>query len=769
MLSISNKHFSLRPFFLYGALVFCLFAPPIASGNEITLPGNPPFFHKEENDMLVIFVHGITGHHTDTWTWGKSKPPFFWPEQLFKDPVFAGHDVLSFGYKSDCGISYDIKQISQSLKMTIDELMQAKRYKAISFVGHSLGGLVTRKFILDRYKKFNIDSVILLATPNFGSNLAKVGEFFCDNVQAEDLAPGGVIDSMHDDWQRVFKEEQGVEPFIYSAGYELNPVKKLIFSKIIVEKYSAINFAQNIFPFLKDHITIAKPYGRDDVLYTWVRQRLLKQPVVRQARHRSDEEEKKIPETLEKIHEVAKGTELEEAVELIGIGNLDRALELLSKHERSGKVNLANTHYVTANVYKLKLNYYKAQIHFDKAVHLQQINREYLDKAGHNLMILGQYEKAIRYFEKALALDQISSIGFDHPNVYMDWNNLGLAWHRQGDFDKAIFYFEKALAKVLKAFGSDHPYVAHTWNNLGLSWSSKGDYEKAFKYYQMALVSNLKTFNVGHPEIANRWHNLGLILSEFGKHNEAIIYLETALTSDLNTFGPDHLEVIIDRQSLGSAWLLKGNSDKAIEYYEKAKVSFLKIFRPTHPFMAVIWNNLGGAWLLKRNYDKAIEYFEKALSNELHNFGHDHPNVATRWKNLGGAWLVKGNNDTAIMYFNKALTSNLKTLGLENPEIRDGWHNLGLAWHAKGEYDRAIEYFEKAFAIDLKSFGLDHSNIASDWKNLGFAWEAKGKYDHAIDYFEKALVVMEKRGLEEDAINTRKILEATKAKQRAGK
>ena len=69
--------------------------------------------------------------------------------------------------------------------------------------------------------------------------------------------------------------------------------------------------------------------------------------------------------------------------------------------------------------------------------------------------------------------------------------------HGKGDYDKAIEYYEQALASDLKTFGPDHPNVATDRNNLGVAWDSKGDYDKAIEYYEQALASDLKTFGRG--------------------------------------------------------------------------------------------------------------------------------------------------------------------------------------------------------------------------------------------------------------------------------
>ena len=87
----------------------------------------------------------------------------------------------------------------------------------------------------------------------------------------------------------------------------------------------------------------------------------------------------------------------------------------------------------------------------------------------------------------------------EHPNVAIDWNNLGGAWKAKGAYDKAIGYYEKALASDLKTYGPEHPDVALNWNNLGGAWYAKERYEKAIAYYDKALSIIQHRLGEGHP------------------------------------------------------------------------------------------------------------------------------------------------------------------------------------------------------------------------------------------------------------------------------
>jgi tetratricopeptide (TPR) repeat protein len=572
--------------------LICFFPLSILQAQPV-LPGNPPFFQNPNSEKLIIFVHGLTGDPVKTWS-SDDDSPFFWPEQLAKDADFKNADVLSFGYKTDCGVTFNIRQIAEKLETTLIQLDWINRYQSVSFVAHSLGGLVTRQFILNHHEKTNIDSVVLLSSPNFGNHLTKLPGLFCDSAHLKELNPGGYIDILNDNWRRVFKENRDKEPFHFSAGYELAPTYKLIKVGIIVDKNAAVNFASHTRGFLKDHSHIAKPNGRDDFLYIWTKQRLLRK-APEPGNQYTEAEEKRFEEVIDSLQKELKGTDLEKALNLIAKGQLNEALALLSAHEKKDDekiLKIAKARFAKAQVYELQLKYKNALKYYEKAVQLAPENSKYLNAAGLIFNTLADYEKAIGYYEKALASD-LKTFGPKHPKVAIRWNNLGGAWHSKGNTDKAIEYFNLALASDLKTFGPEHPKVAKDWSNLGVAWEKKGKYDKAIGYYEKALESDLKTFRPEHPNVATDWNNLGV------------------------------------------AWARKGNTDKAIEYHEKALASDLKTFGPQHFNVARVWNNLGFAWDRKGNYDKAIKYYGKAREIFI-KFGQDH-NVAVVEGNLASA------------------------------------------------------------------------------------------------------------------------------------
>jgi pimeloyl-ACP methyl ester carboxylesterase len=79
----------------------------------------------------------------------------------------AGFEVLNIDYPST---KHSIEDIADKIHKNI-ELFQSQLDGKLHFVGYSMGGLIARAY-LARYKPQNLGCVVMLGTPNKGSELA---------------------------------------------------------------------------------------------------------------------------------------------------------------------------------------------------------------------------------------------------------------------------------------------------------------------------------------------------------------------------------------------------------------------------------------------------------------------------------------------------------------------------------------------------------------------------------------------------------------------
>lgn len=125
-----------------------------------------------KRQRLVLFIHGIKG--SEATTFGK------FPELLGNDPdISARFDVAAFGYRTALlalGDAPHLSDVARELKTVIYH--QFADYSEIVILAHSMGGLVTRRYIADVLmagQPLKVSRVIYFATPHMGALAAKLG------------------------------------------------------------------------------------------------------------------------------------------------------------------------------------------------------------------------------------------------------------------------------------------------------------------------------------------------------------------------------------------------------------------------------------------------------------------------------------------------------------------------------------------------------------------------------------------------------------------
>ena len=386
----------------------------------------------------------------------------------------------------------------------------------------------------------------------------------------------------------------------------------------------------------------------------------------------------------------------EKVKSLIKIGKLNEAEQLVdnnSKQLDKQDEKQAAGHYEAGRIKELRIKYIEAKQHFSKAAALQPYNSTYLEAYGSIFNILGEYYKAIEYYELALKFD-LKAYGQDNPKVAINRNNLGVVYLKLGQYDKAIEYLELAV---------QHGHDAH--NNLAVAYLSLGKYNESIKHLGQAINSDLKTYN----RLAVNSNTLASIYFKLGQYDKSIISSEHALQAGLKAYGQEHPNIATTYANLGTTYSSLGRYNKAIEYLKLALQANLKIYGEDHPSLTTTYNNLGTVYYSLGQYDKAIKLYNLAIKSDLNTYGKDHPDVATSHGNLGMIYKSLGQYDKAIEYLEFALQSDLKTYGQNNPQIAI-WHkNIGLVYDVSGKYDKAIEHYELALYILKATLGNQDS------------------------------------------------------------
>lgn len=246
-----------------------------------------------EKRANVVFVHGLGGHPYDTWRRSPNDDTF-WPLWLAED--VKGLSVFSFGYISPAtnwlGTAMPLlDEAANALRLLLND--PRLREGSIVFVCHSLGGLIVKQILRAANEQRSnpeaadflarVRQVVFIATPHTGSGKAtlieKLGFLAWGSDSARDLvANKPELRDLNFGYRILARERK--DQLRHLSYYEM---VNTFFGRI-VEPDSADPGLPDCTPtpIREDHITIAKPRRRDELVYAETRNfisRLAPEPI----------------------------------------------------------------------------------------------------------------------------------------------------------------------------------------------------------------------------------------------------------------------------------------------------------------------------------------------------------------------------------------------------------------------------------------------------------------------------------------------------------
>lgn len=133
----------------------------------------PCFYDEPTTSDTLVLVHGFHGHYRTTWK--------KLPELLHEDPDLPRFDILLWAYRANAfpgaeSVRVEGRRLMSSLREMIPDA------RSLFLVGHSMGGLVLLKGLVDELKENRakvvpagvVESITLFATPNTGAQAASI-------------------------------------------------------------------------------------------------------------------------------------------------------------------------------------------------------------------------------------------------------------------------------------------------------------------------------------------------------------------------------------------------------------------------------------------------------------------------------------------------------------------------------------------------------------------------------------------------------------------
>ena len=268
--------------------------------------------------------------------------------------------------------------------------------------------------------------------------------------------------------------------------------------------------------------------------------------------------------------------------------------------------------------------------------------------AGNSVLHIGQTDKAVKYFQRSLALD--SEAAGAH-------SGLGSALLLEGQLDQAINQFQIALEL--------DPSFAEARNNLAYSLLKAGRANDAIIQYQKVLESM--------PDFPNAHNNLAYCLLQVGRAEDAIAEYKKAV--ELQPQSATY------HCGLANAYLQNGQIDEAMVDYQRA-LEINPAFPEAHDYLAYCLSRKGRINDAIAEYQKAIKLNPRSIAAQN-----------------GLAWILATWPEPSVRNGKEAMALAAKANELSGGNDPQIIRTLAAAYAETGQFPEAVTVAKKALAL----------------------------------------------------------------------
>jgi len=201
---------------------------------------------------VIVFVHGLMGDSTTTWTNQSTRA--YWPDLISHDKLFDGFDIYVYEYPSPrIAHTYSPDEVAEDMRRNFDN-DKILQHDHLVFLAHSLGGIVTRSY-LTKYRKAaeRVAFAYFFATPTTGSEIAGIFALISGNPQVEKLRMMASTDYLADLQRQWLAAEFKFPSYCAYEGQKTN-------GQLVVSQASAASLCNRpLDPIDTNHSDIVKP------------------------------------------------------------------------------------------------------------------------------------------------------------------------------------------------------------------------------------------------------------------------------------------------------------------------------------------------------------------------------------------------------------------------------------------------------------------------------------------------------------------------------
>jgi len=420
------------------------------------------------------------------------------------------------------------------------------------------------------------------------------------------------------------------------------------------------------------------------------------------------------------------------------------SIEKVSPRSNISSINNLGANYANLGEYEKAIAFYQQALDMSRKIGDHLAESSNINNLAALYSVLGRYGEAEPLLKQALTIRK-QKLGDNHPDTAASLNNLAELYRVQGRYSEAEPLYKEALAISKQQLGDNHPLTVAILNNLAALYDSQGRYSEAGPLYKEALAISKQQLGDNHPDVAQSLNNLAELYLSQGRYSEAEPLYKEALFIFKQQLGDNHPSTATSLNNLAFLYQYQGRYSEAEPLYKEALFIFKQQLGNNHPSTAASLNNLAFLYRIQGRYSEAEPLLKQSLAIRKQQLGDNHPDVAQSLNNLAELYLSQGRYSEAEPLLKQSLAIRKQQLGDNHPDTAQSLNNLAELYLSQGRYSEAEPLLKQSLAIRKQQLGDNHPDTAQSLNNLAGLYQSQGRYSEAEPLYKEALFIFKQQ------------------------
>lgn len=317
---------------------------------------------------------------------------------------------------------------------------------------------------------------------------------------------------------------------------------------------------------------------------------------------------------------------------------------------------------------------------------LKQEQADLALKNAQYYIMLGIYDSAALQYDAALPA--IEALGSPETETTY-YGDRGIMYFYQGDFNEALGYFEKALAMAIEHELVEEQMRFLNANALALSYLGRAEEGIVIHEQAIDLAERLSD----SISIARSLNNIGLIYDDMKAYDQALDFYQRALT--IKERISSESDIINSLYNVATMYQSLGEQDTDTLLLNRAKSGYEEVLERAQKMnygKMVLFAQFGMAKLetFFQNYQQAIAIYRQVIDKAR--VSGDQQILRVSRLNIGVNYLKVGDATQALTYLNACKED---IIAADNPsDLSKLYLNLALAYETRNSIRQALDYYK---------------------------------------------------------------------------